>query len=354
MDQRPDERDGARARAPASLTGKKLRLFVLADPAPGDDGNDDRAATRPARLIAFDDDAASAVVAEPALERTSSGYKGSASDPWLDLQADKRLSGYEAAVPGNVVQGARTRLDGIRRQRMTLAIGFGARAGAAAATAEGALARGFASAAARFKSGWRRYLASLKQPPAVVARDPHMRRLYEQSLLVLAASEDKQYRGASIASPSMPWIWGTLTLDDPDKEISGPYHLVWPRDFYHAATAQQAAGDSAGARRLLDYLWRVQKPDGSWWQNTRVDGSRVLDDRATRRDGAAGRARVVARPPRRGRLGAHPARGGLHRRQRPGHRPGALGEPERLVAEHDRDGDRRPDLRGRRRARARR
>ena len=25
--------------------------------------------------------------------------------------------------------------------------------------------------------------------------------------------------------------------------------------------------------RLMDYLWRVQKPDGSWWQNTRVDGT---------------------------------------------------------------------------------
>ena len=254
-----------------SLTGKKLRLFVLADPAPGDDGNDDRASTQLTRLVAFDDSAASAVAAEPALKRTSSGYKGGAGDPWLDLQADKRLSGYEAAVPGNVVQGARAQLDGIGRQRMTLAIGFGAEPGAAAATADGALARGFGTAAPRFKSGWRRYLASLKQPPAVVARDPRMRRLYEQSLLVLAASEDKLHRGASIASPSMPWVWGTLTLDK--KEISGPYHLVWPRDFYHVATAQRAAGDNAGAMRLLDYLWQVQKPDGSWWQNTRVDGS---------------------------------------------------------------------------------
>jgi len=94
-----------------SLTGKRLRLFVLADPAPGDDGNDDRASTQPARLVAFDDSAASAIVARPALRRTSSGYKGAESDPWRDLQADKRLSGYEAAAPGNVVQAAQTRLD---------------------------------------------------------------------------------------------------------------------------------------------------------------------------------------------------------------------------------------------------
>ena len=64
----------------------------------------------------------------------------------------------------------------------------------------------------------------------------------------------------------MPWVWATLTLDKTSD--SGPYHLVWPRDFYHAATAQNAAGDNAAAQRMLDYLWRVQKPDGSCWQNT--------------------------------------------------------------------------------------
>jgi glucoamylase len=51
-----------------SLTGTKLRLFVLADPAPGDDGyqdRDDRDASDQSRLIAFDDTTASAVVARP-------------------------------------------------------------------------------------------------------------------------------------------------------------------------------------------------------------------------------------------------------------------------------------------------
>ena len=102
-----------------------------------------------------------------------------------------------------------------------------------------------------------------------------LRGIYEQSLLVLAASEDKTYRGASIAASNMAWIWGTLTLE-PGPELerhSGPYHLVWPRDLYHVATAQKAAGDDAAAERLLDYLWDVQKSDGSWWQNTFVWGT---------------------------------------------------------------------------------
>src|SRR3954451_14708104 len=41
-----------------SLTGKPLRLYVLADPAPGDDGNDDSGTSKNGRLIASDDTAA--------------------------------------------------------------------------------------------------------------------------------------------------------------------------------------------------------------------------------------------------------------------------------------------------------
>jgi glucoamylase len=179
----------------------------------------------------------------------------------------------DATAPGNVVQGARTGLDGKDNQTMTLAIGFGADGAAATAAATGSLAAGFETAKAAYDAGWQAYLASLKAPPAPVAGDAHMRRVYDQSLLVLAALEDKRHRGASIASPSMPWVWGTLTLSG--EQFSDPYHLVWPRDFYHVATAQKAAGDDAGAERLVDYLWRVQKGDGSFWQNTRVDGTPV-------------------------------------------------------------------------------
>ena len=171
-----------------------------------------------------------------------------------------------------MVQGALTRLDGVRHRSMTLAIGFGGRRAGAARRASAALRTGFSPALARFTAGWRGYLASLPAPPAPVAGDAALTRLYQQSIMVLAASEDKLNRGASIASPSMPWVWGTLTLSG--ESFSGPYHLVWPRDFYHVATAMQAAGDGAAATRLVDYLWRVQKADGSWWQNTKVDGEK--------------------------------------------------------------------------------
>jgi len=67
----------------------------------------------------------------------------------------------------------------------------------------------------------------------------------------------------------MPWVWGT-GLENP----SGAYHLVWSRDLYQIATALLAEGDSAAAGRALSYLFdRQQKPDGSFPQNSTVDGT---------------------------------------------------------------------------------
>jgi glucoamylase len=254
-----------------SKTHKPLALYVLADPAPGDDGNDDTGTFAGGRLVASDDAGASAVAADPPLTNGTSGYRGRASDPWTQLKAAKRLTAYDATDPGNVVQGALTRLDGRHRTTMTLAIGFGTGADAASATAARSLAGGFSSAARGFTAGWARYLHGVSKPPRSVAHDAKLRALYEQSVLVLAGSEDKRNPGASIAAPNMPWIWGTLKLEDGNR-FSGPYHLVWPRDLYHVATALQSAGDHAGALRMVDYLWRVQKPDGSFWQNTFVNG----------------------------------------------------------------------------------
>jgi glucoamylase len=255
-----------------SRTGRPLRLYVLADPAPGDDGNDDRGLSLGSELVARDDDVASAIAARPLLRRTTSGYAGSASDPWRDLEADGDLDGqYDALRAGNVVQAAQTRLTGRgRRTDMRLAIGFGSRQGAARDRATASLERLFDRAGNRYAAAWTTYVSGLRRPPRSVRSNRGLRRLYRQSLMVLAAAEDKRHRGASVASPSMPWVWGTLTLAD--TQDSGPYHLVWPRDLYHVATAQQVAGDRAGALRLLDYLWRVQKPDGSFWQNTEVGG----------------------------------------------------------------------------------
>jgi glucoamylase len=264
-----------------SLTGKPLRVFVLADPAPGDDGNDDLGVSLGSELVAHDatvPGVATAIASRPRLRNTTSGYLGTASDPWTDLQGDGDLDAtYDATQPGNVVQAARTPLTGRGRHRtLTLAIGFSGTQATARKRAAASLAVPFSNSATRYLAPWISYLGHLRRPPKFVRRDKQLLKLYDQSLLVLAASEDKRHRGASVASPTMPWVWGTLTLEK--TETSGPYHLVWPRDLYHVATAQKVAGDGAAARRLLDFLWSVQKPDGSFWQNTEVDGQKHWTD----------------------------------------------------------------------------
>ena len=158
-------------------------------------------------------------------------------------------------------------VDGVRSTHVTLALGLGRTRQAAQDAAAASLAQGFAAVSASYAKGWHDYLDSL--PPRPAAAAPYAA-LYDTSLMVLAASEDKTYRGASVASPSMPWAWGQNTIEKP----SGVYHLVWSRDLYQVATAQLAAGDRAAAERSLDFLlFRQQKPDGSFPQNSEADGT---------------------------------------------------------------------------------
>jgi glucoamylase len=57
------------------------------------------------------------------------------------------------------------------------------------------------------------------------------------------------------------------------------YHAVWSRDLYQIATGLLAVGDTAAANRALDFLWNVQqRPDGSFPQNSRLDGTPVFGD----------------------------------------------------------------------------
>jgi glucoamylase len=246
-----------------SLTGKGLDLYVLHDPALSNDGNDDSGSTAGDALLVADAKAGGALVTAPALRRTSNGYLGT-SDGWQDLRSDFRMDWtYESAPNGNVVQTGQTALTGLRgSQQLTLALGFGADAAPAASAARDSLAGGFAAASGAYAAGWHAYVGSLNSAPA-------FQQTYDVSAMTLAAHEDKTHRGAYVASPTMPWVWGT-GLENP----SGVYHKVWSRDLYQIATGLLAAGDRAGAERALTYLLKVQqKADGSFPQNSNLDGS---------------------------------------------------------------------------------
>jgi glucoamylase len=242
------------------------RLYALYDPSLTDNGNDDTGYTVGQALVARDGTSASVLAGRPSFGATASGYAGT-SDGWTDLRADGRLDARHAraADPGNVVQTAEVRLS---HGRATLALGLGADATRAGVDAGVALLRTFPRVEREYAGTWHRYLDGLHRTPAslTTARE---RAAYTVSAMVLAASEDKANRGAFVASPSMPWVWGS-------EQPSGPYHLVWSRDLYQIATTLIAAGDRAGAQRALDFLFtRQQKPDGSFPQNTDVRGEPV-------------------------------------------------------------------------------
>jgi glucoamylase len=253
----------------------RYAVYAVHDPSLSNTRTDDAGRSAGSALVASDAASASALVGAPAFGATSSGFRG-VSDGWTDLRSDGRLDWrYTSAAPGNLVQTAAVRFARGHGPAFrgggghaTLALGFGPDAGAALAASRESLRRGFPAVAGAYARDWRGYLAGLRQPPSSLRGDAQ-RDLYRVSAMVLAASEDKTHRGAYVASHAMPWAFGR---DDP----SGPYHLVWSRDLYQIATALALAGDTAGANRALDFLFDVQqKPDGSFPQNSRVDGTPV-------------------------------------------------------------------------------
>jgi glucoamylase len=254
-----------------SASGRgRYSVYVVHDPALANSRSGDSGRTVGHALVATDPGsadypaAASVLAGRPAFSATSNGFRGT-SDGWTDLLADGRLDGrYATATAGNLVQTAQLRFG--RWGHATIALAFGRDAHAALAGARASLHVGFDAVAHRYAGGWHRYVEHLRRPPASL-RTATERQLYRVSTMVLAASEDKTYRGAYVASPSSPWAFGR---DDP----SGPYHLVWSRDLYQIASSLALAGDRAGANRALDFLFdRQQKPDGSFPQNSRVNGT---------------------------------------------------------------------------------
>ena len=234
-------------------------LYVLYHPALGNTGYGDSASTRAGALVAREGEIASALVASAGFAETSSGFAG-VSDGYRDLLLHGRLTRkYASASGGNVVQVGRI----VRPAHFTLALGFGSTPDSALAAARGSLKLGFTAARTKYSRGWSGYLSGLHGVSA-----PYQK-MYGLSAMVVRAHEDKTYRGAIIASMSIPWGFAVAS----DKPNVGGYHLVWARDLYEAATSLMVAGDSATAKRALRYLFDVQqKPDGSFPQNSWLDG----------------------------------------------------------------------------------
>lgn len=222
----------------ASLDGGDYRLRAQYRPALDNGTGGDRADGRHDALWARDGKVASALLARPAVRSTSIGARV-----------------QEASLADTA----------------TVALGFGSSVREALTEARGSLRAGFDDTRTAYDGGWHRYLDGLEDVPASAAA---VEQQYLASALVLAAAEDKRHRGAFIASPSAPWVWGDEVegLSSP----SGAYHLVWSRDAYQFGTALWAMGDRAATKRIVRWLFEVQqKKDGSFPQNSDVAGTPV-------------------------------------------------------------------------------
>jgi glucoamylase len=252
-----------------SLTGHPYQVYVLHDPALTMTGDDDTGSTQGGGLVASDGTTSDALVSSRGFTRSSSGYQGT-SDGWTDLAGDHQMDWtYTATKPGNVVQLGQTNLTGLSGgQHLTLAIGFATTTTAALSAAHASIDSGFAAVRQAYAAGWHQYLGTLKPTPQSAAQSATE---YHVSQMVLAASEDKTYRGGFVAAPGRPWAWAN------GLQSLAVYHAVWSRDLYEIATALIAMGDSAAANRALDYLFNVQqRPDGSYPQNSRLSGEAVF------------------------------------------------------------------------------
>ncbi|CAA9320527.1 MAG: GH15 [uncultured Nocardioidaceae bacterium] len=257
-----------------SLDGGDYRAYLLYDPHLANSGRHDTGRTVDGRLVATDTSGerpvASALAARPRFRATSSGFDGT-SDGLTDLRDDHALDWrHDSATNGNVVQVAELRRDRDGRSTSVVALSFGRGPEHALDKARASLGTAWGSLRRDYRAGWHRYLDRLSPAPRSVADSTRLATQYDVALMTLRAHEDKTYRGANIASLTVPW--GEAV--DADEPGVGGYHLVWARDLYQVATAQLAAGDEAAADRSLDYLFDVQQnEDGSFPQNTLLDGT---------------------------------------------------------------------------------
>jgi len=250
------------------LTGDPgLELYVLLAPHLGGTGRDNRAEVacyRGRRVLWAEQGPFGLALAvagadqRDALGVASAGYTG-VSDGWQDFASNGRMGWqYQHAGPGNVALCARV------PGRCVLALGFGSSCEAAATLALSSLCQPFEKVWQEQIEEWQRWHLGCRLPDGLDALPAAVRDQVHTSAMVLRTHCDQTFRGAMVASMSIPW--GEYAEERPG------YHLVWSRDLVECAGALLAFGAEREAREVLRYLIATQRSDGSWFQNQWLGG----------------------------------------------------------------------------------
>lgn len=195
--------------------------------------------------------------------RRSVGYVG-ASDGWQDLMSNFKMDWeFRAAERGNIALTGEIDLQG--DGEFTIAVACGGSSQSTAAKLLQSLAEPFESHRERYVRQWQRAVVNPQFDFSPDTCDGGG--IYRLSRCVLLAHEDKIFQGALVASMSIPW---GETKGDNDL---GGYHLVWTRDLVQSASALLATGQTATPLRALIWLAALQREDGSFPQNSWIDGT---------------------------------------------------------------------------------
>jgi glucoamylase len=177
------------------------------------------------------------------------------SDGWQDFDRNGRMTWeYDSAGPGAVS------LMGELSRQGVLALGLASSKEAAATLSVSALLDDFDEEWETHCQAWQEWLGQCRRAAFGGGIDDRL----ALSAAVLKVHQDRTYRGAAVASLSVPWG---------DTSTSrGGYHLVWPRDLVETAGALVAMESYRDARDVLRYLIATQHEDGHWFQNQWLGG----------------------------------------------------------------------------------
>src|SRR5215470_2609126 len=194
--------------------------------------------------------------------RRSVGYVG-ASDGWQDLMRDYKM-GWEFRVAENGNIALTGEVDLPNNNEFTIAVAFGRSYETTATKLFQTVAEPYAEHEQRYVRQWLR--AAVDPKFDFISDTSDSGWIYRVSRAVLLAHEDKVFQGALVASMSIPW---GEAKGDGDM---GGYHLVWTRDLVQSATALLATGQTSTPLRALIWLAAIQRPDGSFPQNSWING----------------------------------------------------------------------------------
>lgn len=196
----------------------------------------------------------------PDFIKRSIGYVGF-SDGWQDLMKNFAMDWeFQRATDGNIALIGE--IDLSNRMEFTLGVGFGSTPHSASAHLLQAFASPFAVHREKYVSQWQGARAKVDLSEYTMDGGALMR----ISQCVLLTHEDKIFKGAFVASLSIPW-------GDTRGDVDGRgYHLVWARDMVQSATALLACGHTESPLRALIWLACVQATDGCLPQNSSVSG----------------------------------------------------------------------------------